>query len=213
MRFGRKAGTDPDEPVDDLVDAETPEVQTGGPLDADDLDLDDDPAFAEYIDLGGLLVAPPPPGVEVQLQVDEESQTVMAVLLAGADGAVELRAFAASRGGDFWAEVRPQLSSETARHGGTATEQDGPFGTELVCAVPVQTADGQSGMQASRVIGINGRRWFLRATVMGRPALEQDAFGPWEDALRSLVVRRGAGAMPPGEALELTLPPSAERQA
>jgi hypothetical protein len=158
-------------------------------------------------------VAPPPAGVEVQLQVDEESQTVLAVLLTGDNAAMELRAFAASRGGDFWAEVRPQLASETARHGGTATEQAGPFGTELVCRVPVQTPDGTSGMQASRVIGVNGPRWFLRATVMGRPAVEPEASGPWEDALRSLVVRRGAGAMPPGEALELTLPPGTERQA
>jgi hypothetical protein len=211
VRFGRKAGTGPDETVDTSVDETAPAAATGGPLDADDLDLEDDPRFAEHIDLGGLLVAPPPAGVEVQLQVDEESQTVLAVLLTGDNAAMELRVFAASRGGDFWAEVRPQLASETARHGGTASEQDGPFGTELVCRVPVQTPDGKSGMQASRVIGVNGPRWFLRATVMGLPAVEPEASGPWEDALRSLVVRRGAGAMPPGEALELTLPPGTER--
>ena len=158
------------------------------------------------------MLAPPPAGVELQLQVDEESETVLAVLLATEEGALELRPFAASRHGDLWSEVRPQIAAETARRGGTADEQQGPFGTELRCLVPVQTTGGASAAQPSRVIGVNGPRWFLRATLIGRPAVEEEAAKPWEDVLRELVVRRGAAAMPPGEPLELTLPPDVERQ-
>lgn len=183
------------------------------PFDADDIDLDEDPAFAAHVDLGGLLVAPPPEGVELRLQVDEATEVVQSVVLAGPDGALELRPFAARRGGDLWSEVRPQIAAETARHGGTATPREGPFGTELACSVPVTTDDGQAAHQPSRVIGINGSRWFLRATLLGRPAVEPDSAGPWEEAIRSAVVRRGSDAMPPGEALPLTLPPNAERMA
>ena len=212
MRFGRKAAQEPDD-GEDAVEAASAEVQprTEGPHDADGLDLEDDPAFANHNDLGGLVLAPPPAGVELQLQVDEASETVLAVLLAAEDGALELRPFAASRHGDLWSEVRPQIAAETARRGGTADEQTGPFGTELRCLVPVQTTGGASAAQASRVIGVNGPRWFLRATLIGRPAVEEGAAKPWEDVLRELVVRRGAAAMPPGEPLQLTLPPEAER--
>ncbi|MEP6762515.1 MAG: DUF3710 domain-containing protein [Sporichthyaceae bacterium] len=213
MRFGRKAATEPED-GEDVVETAPGDAaaRLDGPHDADELDLEDDPAFARHIDLGGLVVAPPPEGVELRLQVDEESQTVLAVVLTAEEGALELRPFAASRNGDLWADVRPQIAAETARHGGTADEQDGPFGTELRCLVPVQTTGGQSAAQPSRVIGINGPRWMLRATLVGRPAVEADAAGPWEDALRGLVVRRGTSAMPPGEPLELTLPPEADRQ-
>lgn len=208
MRLRRKAEVAPETAEEPVADEA---LLTQGPLDADDLDLEDDPTFADHIDLGGLLVAPPPEGVDLRLQVDEETGTVLAVLLAGEDGALELRPFASRRGGDLWAEIRPQIASETARHGGTATERSGDFGTELVCLVPVTTPDGQAATQPSRVIGYNGPRWFLRATLLGRPAVEPEQAGVWEDAIRSTVVRRGAGAMPPGESLPLTLPPDSER--
>jgi hypothetical protein len=208
VRLRRKAEAPPETTEEPVADEELP---TQGPLDADDLDLEDDPRFAEHIDLGGLLVAPPPEGVDLRLQVDEETGTVLAVLLAGEDGALELRPFAARRNGDLWAEIRPGIASETARHGGTATERSGEFGTELICMVPVTTPDGQAATQPSRVVGINGPRWFLRATLLGLPAVEPEKAGVWEDVIRSTVVRRGPGAMPPGESLPLSLPPDAER--
>ena len=80
MRFGRKAAQEPAD-GDDAVVAEV-ESRIEGPHDADGLELEDDPAFANHIDLGGLVLAPPPAGVELRLQVDEESETVLAVLLA-----------------------------------------------------------------------------------------------------------------------------------
>ena len=82
--------------------------------------------------------------------------------------------------------------------GGTATEQDGPFGTELVCVVPMQLPDGQPGTQVSRISGHEGPNWLLRATLMGQPAAEPESAGPWEETIRSVVVRRGREAMAPG---------------
>ncbi|RLV49239.1 DUF3710 domain-containing protein [Nocardioides mangrovicus] len=180
-----------------------------GPYDADDLDLESDATFADHVDLGGLLVAPPPDGIELRLQVDEVSGEVIAVVLAADDGALELRAFASSRGGDLWAEVRRAIAGETAQHGGTANERSGDFGTELMTQLPVTTPDGQAAVQPTRVIGVTGARWFLRATLLGRPAVEPEDAAHWEDQIRSVVVRRGTGAMPPGEAIALTLPPGA----
>ena len=128
------------------------------------------------------------------------------MVLAGKDGAVELRAYAAPRHGDLWSEVRPQIAADAARRGGTATEHDGPFGTELYCEIQVKGADGKVGNQTSRVMGFNGPRWLLRATFLGRPALDADALAEWSTAVTSVAVRRGDQAMPVGEQLPLSLP-------
>lgn len=180
-----------------------------GPRDVSEVD----PA-ASYIDLGSLLLQPHE-GLEVRLQVDEQSGSVMAVLMVGAGGesVVEMRAFAASRNGDLWADARAEIAADTERRGGTAVEQDGPFGLELSCQIPVTGPEGEDLMQPSRVIGWNGRRWFLRATIAGRAALESEHAGPFEAAVRGVAVRRGDEAMAPGEALPLTLPPEARPMA
>jgi hypothetical protein len=67
------------------------------------------------------------------------------------------------------------------------------------------------------VIGIDGPRWLLRGTVLGRAAVEPDAAPPMEDSLRNVVVVRGSEPMAPREALGLRLPagaqPAAEEEA
>jgi hypothetical protein len=200
VRRRRKTETEEPAPLDEI------QPVGPGPHDAADVALEE----GAYADLGSLLISPPE-GMELQLQVDETSGEVLAVLLANEEGAVEVRAFAAARNGDLWSDARREIAADAAHRGGTATEQEGPFGPELAVVVPVTTPDGQSAVQPSRVIGHNGPRWFLRATVLGRPAVEPEAFGPWEEAIRGIVVRRGSEAMPPGEALPLQLPPDAQR--
>ena len=216
MRFGRR--TRDEEPAQRDVgldeaptDDEAPESpvagvgRSGGPYDASEVeDLED----RECIDLGSLLITPAGP-MEMRLQVDEENGEVMAAVLLDEQGALELRAFAAARGGGSWAELRPQISAETARMGGTATEEAGIFGTELVCLVPMQTPDGQPVTQVNRISGHEGPNWLLRATLMGQPAAEPDEDGPWVETIRSVVVRRGREAMAPGAPLRLTLPAEA----
>lgn len=218
MRFGRRkqdapdAGTEPAEestPVEADADAAPERSRSrpeSGPYDASEVDLDE----GTWIDLGSLLL-PPPAGVELRLQVDDTSGQVSAVLLVGEQGALELRPFAASRGGGAWEELRPRIAAETARVGGTATEAEGPFGPELVCLVPVKDVGGQQATQANRFAGHEGPTWLLRSNLLGQPAVEPDAAGPWHDLIRSVVVRRGAGAMAPGSPLPLTLPPEARQ--
>jgi hypothetical protein len=204
--FRRKSRSQSDD-LDEATNDELGEqVDAGGPWDVDDLPADD----VERIDLGSLLV-PPADGTEVRLQVDEQTGQVQSVMLAGEDGALELRAFAAPRNGDLWSEVRPQISADIAQHGGTATERNGRWGVELVCNMQVLMPDGTQGIQPSRIVGVNGARWLLRGTFLGRPAVEADDAQAWEDALASVAVRRGDHAMPVGDALPLVLPPDAQR--
>ncbi|MGY2703865.1 MULTISPECIES: DUF3710 domain-containing protein [unclassified Nocardioides] len=206
MKFRRKsteAEQDPGPEVEqdpaEGVDLST--LRATGPYDADDAPDDD----VLRMDLGCVLIAPTE-GSEVRIQVDEATEAVQGVLLVAQDGAMELRAFAAPRNGDLWSEVRPKIAADFAQRGGTADEREGRFGTELLCRVTVTTPDGGTGTQPSRVIGINGPRWMLRATLLGRPAVEVDDAELWEEALARVVVRRGTAPMPPGAELPLSLP-------
>jgi hypothetical protein len=204
VKFRRKAEAQPAQ-APDTSDAPAAPAGTG-PFDESAV-ADDG---VERVDLGSLLVRPMP-GRELRLQVDEPTGTVQAVMLAGPDGALEFQAFAAPRNGDLWSTVRPQIAADIAARGGTTAEREGPFGTELLCQVPVQRPDGTPATQPSRIIGVNGDRWMLRASLLGRPAVEPEGAGEWEAALAQVVVRRGSTAMPVGEPLPVTLPEQARR--
>lgn len=188
------------------VVVETQSRPERGPYDIEDID----PA-QDYIDLGSIMLLPPPAGLDLRLQVEEQSGEVAALLVVGEEGLIEMRAFASARSGDLWADARQSIAADTASRGGSATEQQGPFGVELFCQVPVPGPDGQQVVQPSRVLGITGPRWFLRATIAGRPAVDPEVAAPYEQVLGTTVVNRGVGPMPPGEALALKLPPEARR--
>ena len=205
MKFGRKAQSDPvegDGGADDLA-AEGTDPGAEGPFDSEDLSPQDG---VERVDLGSLLIEGEP-NRELRLQVDEASGTVQSVVIAGPDGALELRAFAAPRNGDLWSEVRPQIAAEVAQAGGTATEREGRWGTELICEVPQRAG----GRQVTRVLGINGPRWMLRCSLLGAAAAQPDLAADWEESIRKVTVHRGAQAMPVGEALGIVMPPQARR--
>ena len=217
MKFRRKKSEGSEvEPQGEQPGVPTPEEQADapaqpgdalrseGPWDVTEVELpeEEDPT---RVDLGSLIV-PRREGLELQLQVDQQSQQVVAVVLADKEGAVELRAFAAPRNGDIWDDVRQQIAAEVSRRGGTANEAEGPWGTELRVVLKVNTPDGQTGTQPSRVFGIPGPRWMLRATFFGRPALEPSETGAIERALHDVVVRRGGEPHAPGEALPLKVP-------
>ena len=212
MKFRRKAQSDAvedDGTVDDLDDDLVEEGETDaedlladGPFDSEELP----PGEVERLDLGSLLILAEP-NRELRLQVDEASGTVQSVVIAGPDGALELRAFAAPRNGDLWSETRPKIAAEVAQAGGTATEREGPWGTELICEVGQRSG----GTQVSRVIGINGPRWMLRCSLLGAAAARPDDAKDWEESIRKVAVHRGAHAMPVGEGLPVVVPPQARR--
>jgi uncharacterized protein DUF3710 len=206
----RRRSDDADEALeaaerDDIeeLDAERPR----GPWDRSETDADTtDP---DYIDLGGLVVRGRPT-LEVRLQVDEATAAVGGVLLAMPDSGLELRAFAAPRSSGIWDDVRADIAAEAGRQGGTATELDGEFGTELKVVVPVVLPDGRAATQISRIVGVDGPRWLLRGTFLGRSAEEPDPEGELESAFRDVIVVRGDVAMKPRDMLEMHMPQQVE---
>lgn len=180
-----------------------------GPWDRTETDVDE--GDDSYIDLGGLLVKGME-GLELRLQVEDQQGTVGGVMLAGPDSGLELRAFAAPRSGGIWEGVREDIAAEAVRLGGTATEIDGEFGTELVLSVPVSLPDGRQATQPSRVVGVEGPRWLLRGTFLGRSVNEPKPDGPLETAFRSVIVVRGDEPMAPREMIPMRMPAQAQAQ-
>lgn len=181
------------------VAAEAPVPQReSGPWDADEPHPE-----GERVDLGGMQL-PVGPGFEVQLNVVGD-QIVGAVIRV--DGsALQVHAFAAPKSSGIWDEVRADLKREVIAAGGTAEEVEGPFGVELAAKLK---QDGD--LQPVRFCGVDGPRWFLRAVINGKAAVDPEAAAVLEDVVRDIVVVRGDAPMPPKEPIELRLPPEARQ--
>lgn len=194
--------------------AEVAEAESGGaaPPEADRSDGPWDAAEpeaagaeVERLDLGGLRV-PVQPGLQLQVQVDERSGVASSLLAVSGDAGVQLVAVATPRSAAAWPQTREQIAGDARRRGGHAQEAAGPFGVELRVAMPVQRPDGAQGVQPSRIIGIDGPRWLLRATFLGRAAVDDQAYARLADLVRGVVVVRGAGPMAPGDVIALRVP-------
>jgi hypothetical protein len=164
---------------------------------------------AERIDCGSLLI-PVRDGFDVQINVAEE-QGVWVAVVHGESG-MQLQAFAASRGGGLWDEIRQEIAENIAESGGSCQEEFGALGTELHAEVPLAEA-GQPGqeLQSVRFIGHDGPRWFLRGVISGPAAGDHDLGAPFEALFADVVVVRGDYPAPPREQLEIRLPEEARQ--
>ena len=139
------------------------------------------------------------------MPADDDQGTIGSIVLVTEKSGLELRAFADARSGGLWDAVRSDLEEEAERLDGEADQVDGPFGTELHVKVPVTTPDGEEGFQPTRIIGIEGPRWMLRATFLGQEALEPGDDSLLMKALHDVVVVRGDEPRAPRDALLISI--------
>lgn len=159
-----------------------------------------------YIDLGGIKVLPRE-GLNLRLEVEEQTKRIVAVGLDYAESTLQVQPFAAPRSAGLWDETREQIRQQIRQQGGRVEERDGPLGPELLAEVPVvASADGSTGKRLARFIGIDGPRWFLRGVIGGAATSDTDAAARVEDLFRSLVVVRGGSPMPPRDLIPLKMP-------
>ena len=201
MRRKRRGQAADEALEDESVETSPADVRADGPWDSSEKDVSDDP---HYLDFGSLLIRGRT-GLNLQMPVDDDEGTIGSVVLLAEESGLELRAFADARSGGLWDDVRAELQVEAERLGGTSEEVAGPFGAELHVQVPVTLPDGQEGLQPSRVVGIEGPRWMLRATFLGREALEPGNDGLLMQTLRDVVVVRGDEPRAPRDPLLLSI--------
>ncbi|SEO39566.1 DUF3710 domain-containing protein [Trujillonella endophytica] len=186
--------------------------ETTGPYDEVDVPADGAPR----IDLGSLRL-PAVGGTELRVDLNQQQKVVSATVRHG-ESMLQVAAFAAPRAGGIWDDVRADLARSASGQGGSLTEVDGPFGRELAGHVRV-TPPAQPGQaapaperRATRFLGVDGPRWFLRGMISGPAAASPEAAAPLETVFRGIVVVRGSAPMPVREQLPLALPPQAAAQ-
>ena len=161
------------------------------------------------VDLGSLRV-PLVEGLEVRLDMDEQTGTPAQLVLADGESMLQLGVFAAPRSSGIWDEVRAEISESLLGAGGVCEEVAGPLGTELAATIPT----GEPGTFApARFIGVDRPRWFLRGLLSGPAAIDRETAGRLEFALQGTVVVRGKDAMPIRDPLPLRLPVEAQELA
>ena len=157
-----------------------------------------------YIDLGGIKILPRE-GLNLRLEVEEQSKRIVAVGLDYADSSLQVQPFAAPRTRGLWDETRVQLRDQIRTQGGRVEEREGSLGKELLAEVPAAANEG-SELRLARFIGIDGPRWFLRGVIGGAAASDLEAAAKVEDLFRSIVVVRGGAPMPPRDLIPLKMP-------
>lgn len=206
MAFFRRSKSDDDTtstdeaPAVDLVEVEG--VRAEGPFDISERSPEGQSAYVNF----GPLKVRGRVGFDIRVQADADSQHVNALLLVTQDAGLELRAFASSRSGGLWEDVRAELIAEVERLEGTYQVVDGQFGPELHLRIPATSAEGEAGFQPSRIVVVEGPRWMLRGTFLGQAAIEPDDDHILFRAMREVIVDRGTEAMAMREPLHLDLP-------
>ena len=152
------------------------------------------------LDLGSLQI-PAVEGVEVRVQANSEGVIEHVMLVSGA-GAVEFGAFAAPRSEGIWDEVREEMIKEMSAANLTTREVDGAFGRELIAKLP----DPQGQLVDVRYVGVDGPRWFVRATFQGPVAADPGQAPVLVECLEGLVVVRDDEPRPVREPLPMRLP-------
>ena len=216
FRRGNKATSDELDPVasvtpgehrsdSDRTVATAPRAdRSGGPFDRSEVE-----SVEGRLDLGALWLTGFP-GMELRLEVEEESQNVVGVTAVVGESAVQLQAFAAPRSEGIWEDIRAEIAASITSQGGTADKTSGPLGAELNAQMPSPGPDGRTVFSPVRFLGVDGPRWFLRAVISGPAAVDESAAAHLLEVVRSTVVVRGDEAMAPRELLALTLPQQAD---
>ena len=159
-----------------------------------------------YIDLGGIKILPRE-GLNLRLEVEEQTKRIVAVGLDYAGSTLQVQPFAAPRSTGLWEETREQIRGQIRQQGGRVEEREGPLGPELLAEVPVAAGpDGAAGKRLARFVGVDGPRWFLRGVIGGAATADVNAAAQVEDLFRSIVVVRGGTPMPPRDLIPLRMP-------
>ncbi|OKL54885.1 hypothetical protein BSZ39_01505 [Bowdeniella nasicola] len=173
-----------------------------GPFDISQLDDLDD-----RLDLGVLKV-PPRMKMNVRIELDAATRAPLAVAVGMDDSVMQLQVFAAPTSRGIWSELLEERAETGEAQNAGVVRQHGPFGSEIVLHLPIQTPAG-TGTRHLRFVGIDGPRWMLQAMFIGPAAHDPSAAVALEKVLRDVVVDRGSEPLPPKRVIPVTIPGSA----
>lgn len=153
-----------------------------------------------YLSFGSILM-PTIEGVSVRVEVDENTNDVVAVSFEHQASVLQVSVFSAAKSEELWPEIYGQLIETITASGGSVSETIGGLGKQIDA---VLVTDGER--RPVRFIGFDGPRWFLRGVISGPALTDTNAALNMEDIFRSLVIERGNSPLPPREPLPLKVP-------
>lgn len=170
-------------------------------------DISEVPEQTLLVDFGSIKIQPAA-NLELRLEIEEESNRVVAVAIDSMDSTLQLQAFAAPKSEGVWQDVRVQLALSIKEQGGVVEERLGSFGPELLAKLPINDENGvPQAHRYARFVGVDGPRWFLRGLIGGAAINDPAAASIIEGIFRSTVVDRGSDPIPPRDLLTLAVPP------
>ena len=172
-----------------------------GPLDVTEVKV-----ARAYVDFGAIRIVNRT-DVHLRAEVEEGTNTVVAVTVGLRESSLQLQAFAAPKSEGLWAEVREQLKGNFAAQGLKFEERMGSFGYELIA--DLKGPGVPSAGQIARFVGVDGPRWFLRGIITGPGATEPVSAAEMDDVFRGVIINRGDTPIPPRDLLPLALPENA----
>ena len=189
-----------DEEAAEVDDSPADSSREGGPFDSAE-----EPSEIQRLDLGGLRI-PANEEIQVRVEADPATKTVISATVLLKDGGVQLQAFAAPRTESLWDEVCAEIAASMKYSGSAADEVDGPFGTELHGKVTVPGPDGKKQLVPAVFAGVDGPRWLLRLVFTGAAVSDQAVRSELNDLVRGVVVDRGDEPMAPRALIPLNMP-------
>lgn len=206
-----EANEELDDTLDELEPEDDVDPRADGPFDFDEVDLEADDV--DRIEFGPLVITPFE-GLGLQLHGDVETGVVRAVLATFGESGLELALFAAPRTDGLADELRVETIEEATQAGGHAELADGPFGPEVRRVLPMEGPEGEQLFHVSRIWLVEGPRWLLRGTLMGRAGMVEGEAEPADvfvEFFRNVVVKRDDAPRVPGELIHLALPQGAQK--
>ena len=206
------ARTDPAVAADKNADklARTPRLnsrevdRSKGPFDRTEVD-----DLEGRVDFGSIAIVPIAE-MELRLDVDESGQEITGLTAIVGESACQMQVFAAPKSSGVWDGIRGEIHDNLLSTGGTAKEMVGALGYELHVRMPATGPDGRTTHSAATFVGVDGPRWFLRAVLPGKAAMEDEAAEQMLEFIRGVVVTRGGEPRAPRELLPLRLPENTE---
>lgn len=173
---------------------DTEQAPDHGPFDSSEKDTE-----KGYIDFGPIRV-PQVTGMQLVPTVAPGTKTIVSLGLIFGTSRLELRVFASPKSGGSWMRVQEQLENTLVNQKNTVKYRSGRWGKQMLVSGP-STGDSQV-----RIVGVDGRRWFLRIDVMGAAATDPAAFEQARDIIDALVVHRDDEPRPPLSIMPMSLP-------
>jgi len=171
------------------------------------LDVSEVRELENVIDFGAIKLPNVNRNLSIKVELEEDTRRLVALTLQTETSMLQVSLFSAPKNSTVWQEVLEVLTSSLESQNAQVNPIVGSFGRELMVTMQVPNEDGSSSLQQIRFIGVDGPRWLLRGSITGDALSNLTEQAEIERIFRSIIVDRGAEALPPRELVPLTMPP------